>query len=167
MEGRQEHGLIRNLARKLALAIGTGFGSGYFPIAPGTVGSAVGVAIYAALVELRALSGASHLGWLVVLGAVFALGWPSARHLEARFGCDNKRIVIDEVWGMLVSLAFLPPSAGYAVAAFLLFRIFDIVKPFPARQAERVSGGAGVMLDDGIAGLYACLALHIFRLLMG
>jgi phosphatidylglycerophosphatase A len=157
--------LIRSLARTLAVVVGTGFGTGYFPIAPGTVGSAAGIAIYALLVKLDAF--ASAVGWVAVLGAVFVAGVLAAAHLETRFGPDNRRIVVDEVWGMLVSLAFLPPSPGFAAAGFFLFRVFDIIKPFPGRRAERVGRGVGVMLDDGVAGLYACAVLHVARAVMG
>lgn len=159
--------MTRSLARTLAAIIGTGFGAGCFPIAPGTVGSAVGLALYALLVKLDLLSAASLVGWIAALGAGFVVGVLSASHLEVRFGPDNKRIVVDEVWGMLVSLAFLPPSLAYGIAGFLLFRVFDIVKPFPCRRAERVGGGFGVMLDDGVAGVYACLVLHIARTVLG
>lgn len=159
--------MIRKLAGTLALVIGTGLGSGYFPIAPGTVGSAVGLALYAALVRLGAISGAFSLGWVLTLAVVFVLGWASAWRLERRYGPDNKRIVIDEVWGMLISLALVAPGVGQAIAGFLLFRLFDIIKPFPGRLAEKVGGGAGVMLDDGVAGVYACIALHVFGRLVG
>lgn len=159
--------MMRTLARTLAATVGTGFYTGYFPIAPGTVGSAAGIALYALLVKLGVLSVTSPAGWAATLGVVFVIGFLSARHLERRFGADNKRIVVDEIWGMLVSLAFLPPSPAYVVAGFLIFRFFDIVKPFPAKQAERVRGGAGVMLDDGVAGAYACIVLHIARLVAG
>lgn len=182
MEGKQGRGLIRSLGGRLAVAIGTGLGSGYFPIAPGTVGSAVGLALYAVLVRLRVIAGplvpglaasgapdpgGFPAGWVIILCLVFALGWASAWHLERRFGPDNKRIVIDEVWGMLISLALVPPGVGVAVGGFFLFRLFDIVKPFPGRRAEKVPGGAGVMLDDGVAGLYACLALYLAHRLVG
>lgn len=159
--------MMKTLAGKLAEIIGTGFYSGYFPLAPGTVGSAVGLAIYAILMKLHVV-GAAHLpGWLLVAGVVFVVGFLSARHLENRFGRDNKRIVIDEIWGMLISLALLPSGLGYVIGGFFLFRLFDIVKPFPARRAERIGHGAGVMLDDGVAGIYANLVLHLARAILG
>ena len=159
--------MMRTLARTLAAAVGTGFYTGYFPIAPGTVGSAAGIALYALLVKLGALSDSSLHAWMVTWAVIFLIGVPSARHLETRFGPDNKRIVIDEIWGMMISLSFVPPSPAYVIAGFLLFRIFDIVKPFPGRRAERVRNGIGVMLDDGIAGLYACVILHLARAVLG
>ncbi|MFZ1947761.1 MAG: phosphatidylglycerophosphatase A [bacterium] len=158
---------MRTLAGRLAEAVGTGFYSGLFPIAPGTVGSVVGVVLYLALVRLGAVSAGFSLGWVVVLAAVLVVGALCAGRLERRLGPDHKRIVIDEVWGMLVSLAFLPPATRYVVAGFLLFRFFDIVKPFPARRAERITRGWGVMLDDGVAGIYACVVLHLARAVLG
>jgi len=159
--------LMRKLAGRLAEAVGTGFYSGFFPIAPGTVGSAVGVVIYLALARLGAIGAGFSAGWIAVLAAVLVVGALCARDLERRWGPDHKRIVVDEVWGMLVSLAFLPPAAGYVIAGFLLFRFFDIAKPFPARRAEHVTRGWGVMLDDGVAGIYACAVLHLARAVVG
>jgi phosphatidylglycerophosphatase A len=158
---------MKILARRLAVLVGTGFYSGYFPIAPGTVGSVVWVVFYAALVRLGVAWSAWSTGWLCALAAVFVVGFLAAWHLEQRFGRDNKRIVIDEIWGMMISLALLPQSPGYLIGGFLLFRCFDIVKPFPARRAERIGGGLGVMLDDGIVGVYANLALRLARVLLG
>jgi phosphatidylglycerophosphatase A len=158
---------MSKLAGRLAEVIGTGLYSGFFPIAPGTVGSAVGVVLYLVLVRLGAISAGFSLGWIAVPAVVLVVGALCAGELERRWGPDHKRIVIDEVWGMLVSLAFLPPATGYVVAGFLLFRLFDIVKPFPGRRAERIPHGWGVMLDDGVAGIYACVVLHLARGVMG
>jgi phosphatidylglycerophosphatase A len=111
--------------------------------------------------------GASRIeGWLVTIALVFAAGVPCARRCEALFGPDNKRIVIDEVWGMLIAVFLLPPTWVWVSAAFVLFRFFDVVKPFPARRVEHVGGGFGVMLDDGIAAVYANAVLHGLRVLL-
>jgi phosphatidylglycerophosphatase A len=147
--------------------IGSGFGSGYFPIAPGTVGSLVGVVIHLALSGLGLISAGKPLVWAAVLAALFAAGVAASRRCEANWGTDNKKIVIDEIWGMMISLFLLPVSALYVVLGFFIFRILDIVKPFPARQVERVHGGWGVMLDDGMSGVYTCLILHAVRALTG
>jgi phosphatidylglycerophosphatase A len=157
--------LSRSLADRLATAVGTAVYSGYFPIFPGTVGSAAGVVLYLILVRLGVLSAAYSTGWAVTIGVVFVAGLASAHRCEILFGPDNKRIVIDEVWGMLVALYALPVTWAWILAAFLLFRFFDIVKPFPARRAEGVGGGLGVMLDDGIAGAYTAIVLHVLKLL--
>jgi len=132
--------------------VATGAGSGYAPVAPGTVGSGVGLLLY---LPLAGLGGGAYL---LAVGGLSAVGvWASAR-AEGIFGKhDDRRITIDEVAGMLLSLAFLPPRLDVALAGFLLFRLFDIAKPPPARAAESLPGGLGVMTDDLVAGLYANL----------
>ncbi len=138
--------------RKLVLFIATGAGSGYAPVAPGTFGSAVGLLIYALLAGLTAA------GLLAVAVVVVLVGvWASDR-AERIFGVrDDGRIVIDEIAGMLIALLFLPVGPVVAGVGFLLFRLFDIVKPPPARAMESLHGGLGVMLDDVFAGVYATL----------
>jgi len=125
--------LIRRLAGKLALAIGTGFGSGYFPIAPGTVGSAVGLALYAALVRLGAISRAFSLGWVLTLAAVFVLGWASAWHLERRPPDWDALLELAQRWGGEKILL-----TGLGLAATL----FDLV--LPDRIAVLIQGSPGV-----------------------
>jgi phosphatidylglycerophosphatase A len=143
--------------RKLILFIATGAGSGYAPVAPGTFGSAVGLVLYGLLVWV------SPLAFLVGTVAIIAVGVWAADHAERIFGRkDDGRIVIDEIAGMQVSLAFLPAGLGVALVGFFLFRLFDIVKPPPARGLESVQGGAGVMLDDLLAGVYANLVGQVF-----
>jgi phosphatidylglycerophosphatase A len=159
--------LRRSLADNLAIALGTAVYSGYFPLFPGTVGAAAGVVLYLILVGLGVLSAGNTIGWAVSIAAVFAVGVVSADRCEHLFGPDNKRIVVDEVWGMLVSLYALPATWGWILAAFLVFRFFDIVKPFPGRRAERMGGGLAIMLDDGIAGVYTAGVLHLVRLVTG
>jgi phosphatidylglycerophosphatase A len=159
--------LRRNPADRLAVAVGTGVYSGYFPIFPGTVGSAVGLVLYALLARLGVLGQGLSSGWVVTLGIVFVAGTLAAHRCEKIFGPDNKRIVIDEVWGMLVALFMLPVSLWWMVWAFLVFRFMDIVKPFPGRRAEHIGGGLGVMLDDGIAGAYTAIVLHVLRAVLG
>ena len=157
----------RSFADNLAIVFGTAAYSGYFPLFPGTVGAAAGVVLYLVLVRLGALSAGYSTGWVVSIVVVFAAGVASAHRCEQLFGTDNKRIVVDEVWGMLISLYALPVTWGWVLAAFLMFRFFDIVKPFPGRRAERMGGGLAIMLDDGIAGVYTAGILHLVRLVMG
>ena len=116
----------RSLSDNLAIALGTAVYSGYFPLFPGTVGAAGGVVLYLILVRLGVLAGGGMLGCAVSVAAVFAAGVASAHRCEKIFGHDNKRIVVDEVWGMLVALYALPVAWGWILAAFLLFRFFDI-----------------------------------------
>jgi phosphatidylglycerophosphatase A len=159
--------LRRSLADRLAIVIGTAVYSGYFPLFPGTVGAAAGVVLYLVLVRLDVLSTGNTAGWLASIGAVFVVGVASAHRCEILFGPDNKKIVIDEVWGMLVSLYALPVEWTWILAAFLVFRVFDIIKPFPGRRAEGIGGGLAIMLDDGIAGVYTAAVLHLVRFATG
>ena len=143
--------------RKPGLFIATCGYVGYVPVAPGTAGSIAGLALYGA----AGLLGGTQVE-IGVLAVVLAVGvWSSAaseRHLGVT---DPGVIVIDEVAGMLITLLALQPTWGGVLAGFLAFRFFDVVKPFPARWAERLPGGWGVMADDVIAGLYAHLALRL------
>ncbi len=147
---------------RLAVFLATVAYLGYFPIAPGTVGSAAGLAVY--LLVWWTQSPAIEVGLILV---VFALGVWAATTAERYFGgIDPGPVIIDEVLGMLVTLAFVPVGVSGALAGFVLFRIFDIVKPYPAGRLERLHGGLGVMADDAMAAVYAnlCLRLAIWLL---
>lgn len=129
---------------------------GFFPVAPGTAGSAAGVALF---VVLRWL-GVPHVELPVVLG-LFALGvWLGASAERALGSIDPGPVVIDEVMGMLLTLALIPVNWVGIVLGFVLFRALDVVKPFPARQLEHLPGGLGMMADDAMAAVYANLLLH-------
>jgi phosphatidylglycerophosphatase A len=110
----------------------------------------------------------SRLGLLATLVAVVVVGAWASHQVEVLLGRkDPGLIVIDEVAGMMVSVAFVPRSAPVIVCAFLLFRLFDIWKPFPARESQSLRGGAGVMVDDLIAGAYALVLIMGARVLFG
>ena len=146
---------------RLALLIATAFGAGYSPVAPGTAGSAVTVLVLW-LVPF------SRVGLVLFFVAVVVIGtW--AAHVAERClgGKDPGAIVIDEVAGMTLSVIAFPLTPAVLLAGFVLFRVFDIVKPPPARQSQRFSGGLGVMIDDVIAGLYALAILGASRALFG
>ncbi len=131
---------------------------GRAPLAPGTVASAVTVA---ALWLLNL----SPIALTAVLIAVTVLGTWAADEAERALGGgkDPGAIVIDEVAGMTLSVLVLPQTATVLAVAFLLFRVFDVTKPFPANVAQRLRGGLGVMVDDLIAGLYALLLVIAIR----
>jgi len=152
------------MLRRLGVFVATGAFVGYAPVAPGTFGSALGLAV---LFVVRYLQSPLAEGTALVLLA--GVGVWSASEAERHFGrTDPGYIVIDEVVGMLVTLAFLPVTAIGILVAFLLFRLFDVVKPWPARRFERLHGGLGVMLDDVMAGIYAHLVMWgVVRLLPG
>ncbi len=147
-------------SRRLATLLATGFGLGYAPLAPGTAGSLAAA--------LLALVGAAGLGWNRLHFLVLAVAWIApavwAAGVESRATGrkDPGHIVIDEVVGLWATIA------GAAVvnwksclAAFLLFRALDVWKPFPARRAERLPGGVGIVADDLVAGAYGALVLYL------
>jgi phosphatidylglycerophosphatase A len=139
----------------LALAVATGFGSGYSPVVPGTAGSLVGLILF---LPVRALPPA---GLLTALAVLIVAGIVSAGHAARLVGVEDPGIVvIDEVAGMWVSLLFLPFTPVTAVAGFVIFRVLDVVKPFPARRLEDLPGGFGIMCDDLMAGAYTNLLLR-------
>jgi len=145
------------LRPRLALAIATVGGVGYAPIAPGTAASAV----TAIGLWLLGWSPAALSGLLVV---VLVVGTWAAGEAERTLGTkDPGAIVVDEVAGMTISVLTLPLTLPVLVAGFILFRIFDVVKPFPAGASQRLGGGVGVMIDDVIAGLYALVLLLLAR----
>jgi phosphatidylglycerophosphatase A len=134
---------------------------GYSPVAPGTMGS-----LAAALVFF--LIPPYFSSWLFATGLLmlFALAVWSAQRMAASQRpasgkVDPQEVVIDEVMGMAVTLAFVPLHFKTIGLGFLLFRIFDVLKPFPARQSEKLPGGWGIVMDDVIAGIYANVGLQI------
>jgi phosphatidylglycerophosphatase A len=130
-------------------------------VAPGTVGSAL-TALVLWLVPF------SRAGLVVVLVAVIVAGiWAADRAERVLGGKDPGAIVVDEVAGMTLAALLIPRTLGPLAVAFLLFRVFDIVKPPPAHAAQRLPGGFGVVVDDLIAGLYALLVLAGLRAALG
>ncbi len=141
--------------RRLGLLIATCGYIGYVPVAPGTFGSAAGLAVFYAV---RATGSSAVEAAVMVL--VFLVGIWSATEAEHQLGLDPGPVVIDEVLGMLMTLAFLPVTPLGAVVAFVLFRALDVFKPWPARGFESLPGGLGVMADDGMAGIYGNLLMR-------
>ena len=139
----------------LTKAFASGLFTGYSPVASGTAGSALGLGLY--------LIPGFEQPWIIISLCffLFILGAKAAGVLEQRYGHDPAEVTIDEVLGMWISLLFLPKSLPMAVTAFFLFRIMDIVKPFPARKFDSLTGGFGIMADDVVAGFYANVCMHI------
>src|SRR5262245_52932913 len=136
--------------RRLALLVATCGYVGYAPVAPGTFGSAAGLAIFY-LERLAGWPWWAEAGLIVVL---FLAGVWSGSIAEGYFGrVDPGPVVMDEVVGMLITLFLLRVNPYGALVAFLIFRILDIIKPFPAAQFERLHGGLGVMADDAMAAV--------------
>ena len=138
-----------------ATVIATGFGAGFSPVAPGTAGSLVGLALFWPL----QMTG----NWIQVAATIAAYfaGVAASSRLARRLGRkDPGAAVVDEIVGMWLSLLFLPFTPTTAIAGFLLFRVLDVFKPWPARQLEALPGGWGIMTDDVMAGIYANLLLR-------
>jgi phosphatidylglycerophosphatase A len=145
-----------------AIVLATAGGAGFSPKAPGTAGALVGVLIYLLIEALHA--GAYYPHAIIFL---FIVGiWASSR-VERLWGHDAQRIVIDEVVGQMITFGIAAGryqlSAFYIALGFGLFRLFDIVKPFPIRRLEKFRGGLGVMADDVGAGLLALAVLALIR----
>ena len=142
---------------RLGLIVATFGYVGYFPIAPGTAGSLAALALYAIVRWVQ-----RPVFETAVMITIFIAGVWAATRAEQVLGVEDPGpVVIDEVLGMLLTLAWLPLSMTGVVAGFLLFRIFDVVKPFPAGRLEHAPRGWGIMLDDAMAGVYGQLALRL------
>jgi len=142
--------------KKVAYFIASCAYAGYFPFAPGTVGSAVGV-----LVDRLLRATVPAWGQGLVLVALTIVGILAADVVEKDTHEDPSLVVVDELVGMLLSVFLLPLSSVGLAMGFLIFRIFDIIKPFPCRQSERLPGGLGIMADDVLAGLYTNVVLRL------
>jgi phosphatidylglycerophosphatase A len=141
--------------RRLGVFIATCAHVGYAPVAPGTFGSAVGLVVY--YLVRRQASTAVELGAIAV---ILVVGLWSATEAEHHFGgIDPRPVVIDEVIGMLITLALHPVNVTGAIVGFFIFRVLDVVKPWPARRLELLPGGFGVVLDDVMAGVYGNLLM--------
>ena len=140
---------------KFEIFLGTGFFSGYSPFAPGTAGSVVAVLIYLIpgfenpAVMLLAVSFVTVVG--VLLGTKF----------EKSYGKDPSKFVLDEFVGTWLALITLPKTLTIVILSFILWRMLDILKPFPAKQLERLKGGWGIMLDDIVSGIYTLILMQI------
>lgn len=138
---------------RLKIFLATGFYSGYFPKAPGTAGTLAGLIIFLIINFLMP-------AYLVIINAslVIASIYPSIKigdYAEKYFAIkDPPQVVLDEIAGIWISLMFHPFSWGTVVSAFFIFRVMDILKPFPANSLQKLKGGAGIMIDDYIAGVY-------------
>lgn len=146
-------GLLRHPLDFMAL----GFGSGLVPKGPGTAGTVVAVPVYLLLQPL------SVTVYLALVAALFIVGIPICAHAARRMGVhDHPGIVWDEIVGYLVTMTFAPQGWLWIAAGFVLFRLFDIAKPWPIRLLDRkVGGGFGIMVDDLLAGIFAAAVLQL------
>ncbi len=138
--------------------LSSGFYSGYTPFVPGTAGTFLGVLIYVFLMPESV-----YLYFLILIAFIVIGIFLSSRAELVYNKKDDQRIVIDEVAGYLVSMFLLPSKFSVMVFGFVVFRIFDCVKPYPINKLQNLKSGVGVMADDIMAGLYTCACLHIIN----
>jgi phosphatidylglycerophosphatase A len=141
--------------------IGSGFYTGYIPVASGTFGSIAGLAVYY-------IPGFEDP--VIILSAIVVFGLFGiylGNKFEKMYGKDPAECTIDEVVGMWIALLFLPKSILISFIAFIIWRVMDIIKPYPARKLEALPGGLGIMIDDVIAGLYSLGIVHLFLIIFG
>jgi phosphatidylglycerophosphatase A len=147
---------MNKITRAVVIFIAQGAYAGRFPIAPGTAGTLVGVLLY------LLMKGLSPGIYAVSCLLLFVVGtWAAGRAEELLGRKDHSSIVIDEIAGYMVSMFLVPPAWGFLIAGFLLFRFFDIVKPYPLNRLQDIRGGLGVMLDDIGAGIYTNVVLQL------
>ena len=157
-EGSKEHPPFRDLALKTPAGfIASGFGSGLSPVAPGTAGTVAAIPLALALVQLP------FAGFIAFIVFAFALGVHVSDVTGRRLGQEDPGgIVWDEMVGFWIAIALIPVDWLWWLAAFFVFRAFDIFKPWPVNLADRrLHGGLGIMLDDVIAGFYTLAVLWI------
>lgn len=158
------YGLKPGIMRTLVLAFATGFGTGLSPVASGTTGSVVGLALF----WFMGPPACSWMTYIAILILLTVLGILSASAAEGIYGKrDDGRIVIDEVVGYLATMLWAPHTWTAVLLGFVLFRFFDVVKLPPAYRLQSLRGGVGIVLDDVVSGLYSCGVLHIVLFLLG
>ena len=141
--------------------LGSGFFTGYIPIASGTFGSIAALIVYL-------IPGFEKYYILIPVTLVFFLyGIYIGTKFEAKYGKDPAECTIDEVVGMWISLLFLPKTFWIVTITFFLWRALDIFKPFPARKLEKLNGGLGIMIDDVVSGFYTLIIMHLVVYLTG
>lgn len=153
---------LKEIFSNPSLCLVTGFGIGLLPIAPGTYGSILGMALFLALAHLYL-----SLFWLIliVLMLYFVSYFAVQSALKIIEKPDPGEIVIDEVLGMMLVMMVVPPDPKWALLAFILFRIFDILKPWPINQVDRkLKNALGVILDDVLAAVYSGIIIVGIRL---
>jgi phosphatidylglycerophosphatase A len=144
----------------------TGLYSGYFPVAPGTAGSLLAALIYI-LEYIIFNTNYSVVNLIVVLILIYPsikLGNEGEKFFSKK---DPSEIVLDEMLGLWISVLFIPFSLQIVLLAFIIFRIFDIFKPYPIRKSEKIKGGLGIMLDDIIAGIFTNILLWLLIIITG
>lgn len=143
--------------KKTGIILGSFFGAGFFPIAPGTFASLITVIILYIIPGI----GTVHL-IITALFSVFAGIWAS-NEMENHYGKDPSCAVIDETAGMIISVILVEKTILLWGIAFLMFRFFDILKPFPINKSQKLKSGLGIMADDVLAGIYTCFIVNLLE----
>jgi len=152
---------MNKITNAVILFIAQGAWSGKSPFAPGTAGTVVGVLLY------LLVKGLGPAGYLAITAAVTVIGiWTAGRAEVLLNRKDAPSIVIDEIAGYLISMFLVPSGWGFVVAAFFIFRVLDIIKPFPLYRLQDLHGGLGVMIDDVGAGIYTNIVLQFAAVLL-
>lgn len=146
---------MENKINSLEKFIGSGCLSGYFPYFSGTVGSIIALLIYLIPGFESPVIMLSLISFFILTGQKIALKF------EKLYGNDPKEFTLDEFIGTWISLLFIPKIIWYILPAFILWRLFDILKPYPIKRLEKVGNGWGVILDDILAGFYTFLLIHL------
>lgn len=143
--------------------IATSLGVGYSPFAPGTCGALVGLGVYwlGFYLDSTGIFSFSQIHLIALVIIFTGLGILATNVLEPEWGHDPQKIVMDETVGQWITLLFVPFHWKYMILALVLFRFFDILKPLGIKKLEKLPGGYGVMGDDILAGIYACIVMHI------
>ena len=140
--------------------VGSGLFSGYFPFAPGTMGSLFALGIFL-------IPGFENLYIILPVTLIcFIIGIPLGNYFEKIYGKDPKQFTLDEFVGTWITFLFVPKSLLLIIVGFIIWRVLDIIKPFPANRLESLNGGLGIMLDDVASGMYSLLIIHIFKFLL-
>ncbi len=146
-----------NLRKKITEVIASCFYIGYIPGAPGTYGSLFALLLIS---QFSFLTKNISVAFFIIIGLIFST------LMEKQTGKkDDQRIVIDEFVGMLITFYFVEPNLSYLIIGFILFRLYDIYKPYPIKKTQKLPSGWGILLDDVLAGVYARIVLHIFVVL--
>ncbi len=148
-----------DLPAKLGLILSSCFGLGLIPVAQGSFGALAGIPLAIGLARLAPLAGAYLLFFFILLAI-----WAAGKSAGALGTEDPAEVVIDETAGQLLTLFLLPATGFNLCLGFILFRLFDILKPYPIRRLEKIGGGSGIVLDDLLAGIYANVCIRLVTL---
>lgn len=145
---------------KIYKLIGSGFYSGYFPFASGTIGSLIAMLFYL----IPEFSNPAITSTVIIIS--FLIGVYLGNYFEKIYGKDPSEFTLDEFIGTWLTFLLVPKTIPFLIGGFIIWRFFDIIKPFPANKVESLKGGWGIMLDDVVSGMYSLLIIYIFKVIL-